>query len=86
MITTAINAAAAEYGYRPSGHALPILFYERPTDADHDRMIMVNIVIAGDKSFADATLGIPGVRHPDPVVAVHALMALCGIARVEVTP
>ena len=36
--------------------------------------------------FADVTLGTPGVRHRDPVAALHALMALCGIERVEVQP
>lgn len=84
-MTHAINAAAAEYGYRPSPSPLPILFYARPSDADADHLLMVNLV-GGETPFADVTLGTPGVRHRDPVVALHALMALCGIERVEVQP
>ena len=86
MNTEAINAAAAEYGYYPSPSPLPVLFYARPSDTDADRMLMVHAILNGDAPFVDVTLGVPGVRHSDPVAALHALMALCGIGRVEVNP
>lgn len=85
-MTHAITAAAAEYGYRPSRGPLPILFFARPSDTDADHLLMVHAILNGDAPFVDVTLGVPGVRHPDPVAALHALMALCGIERVEVKP
>jgi hypothetical protein len=81
MRIDAITEAAAEYGFDPvivHGYAHTLLF-ERPNVAG---WIIVSPLDKGPRRRL--THAGTEITHRDPVAALHALMALCGIARVEV--
>jgi len=75
--TDAIIATAAEYGFTPDPE-LPVL-YRRP---DCPAVLSHTYLEEFDKHAL--SLWPSSVTHPDGAAAVHALMALCGIAKVEV--
>jgi hypothetical protein len=74
-----VATTLAEYGFTPDAD-LPVL-YHRPSD--HRGLYHVELAEHGTHSLS---LWPSAITHSDPVVAVHTLMALSGIARVEVKP
>jgi hypothetical protein len=82
MRIDAITEAAAEYGFAPvivHGFAHTLIF-ERPN--------VMGWIVASPLNGPRYRLTHAGteIMHRDPVAALHALMGLCGIARVEAAP
>jgi hypothetical protein len=59
------------------------MFFNR---ADVPRDLVVSPYASFELSWYSLSLGLPSVANEDPIAALHALMALCGVARVEVKP
>ena len=84
MITDAITEAAAEYGFVPvivHGFAHTLIL-------ERNNVMGWIVVSPTDEKGPSCRLAHAGteIAHRDPVAALHVLMALCGIAKVEVRP